>query len=36
MTMFVIAALTVIATVWAVMEPKFPDDLSMDESHESF
>jgi hypothetical protein len=31
MTIFVIAALTVTATIWVVTEPKSPEDLTMDE-----
>ena len=31
MMTFVIAALTVAATIWAVTEPKSPHDLTMDE-----
>ena len=29
--MFVIAAMTVTATIWAIIEPKSPGDLTMDE-----
>jgi hypothetical protein len=31
MTMFIIAALTVTATIWAITEPKSAQDLTMDE-----
>jgi hypothetical protein len=34
MTMFVIAALTVTATIWAVTEPEPPAGLTMDEMAE--
>jgi hypothetical protein len=31
MTMFIIAALTVTATIWAITEPKSAQDLTMNE-----
>ena len=34
MTMFVIAALTVTATIWAITEPESPEDLMMNEMAE--
>ena len=34
MTMFVIAALTVTAIIWAITEPECPEDLTTDEMAE--